>query len=147
MRHRAFVLVVVAGLAAGGCANAAGGTPSASATAHPAAPTHPTARASAPVYGPRGLDSACAAALKAQQTLQARQGRDQGNESALDRDFTGFASALTAAAGRETNPLAAKAMTALANDYTALVESQSGTAQLPSMNTVEKDGTAFARAC
>jgi hypothetical protein len=38
-------------------------------------------------------------------------------------------------------------MTALATDYTDLVESQSGAAQRPDMNTVEVDGTAFEKAC
>ena len=38
-------------------------------------------------------------------------------------------------------------MTALANDYTALVESQSGAAQLPDMSTVQNDGAAFDKAC
>jgi hypothetical protein len=38
-------------------------------------------------------------------------------------------------------------MTALADDYTALVASQSGAAQLPSMATVQSDGAAFEAAC
>jgi hypothetical protein len=141
MRLHVVVLVLIAGLAAGGCASDSGGTPS------QAGAVHVTARASAPVYGPPRPDPACVAALKAQQTLQASQGRDQGNESALDRDFMNFASALTAAARQEKHPATARAMSARADDYTAMVESQSGTAQLPAMNTVEDDGTAFTRAC
>jgi hypothetical protein len=85
--------------------------------------------------------------MQAEQTLQARQGKDQDNETALDQDFTNFANALTAAAQQEKRPAAAKAMTALANDYNALVESQSGAADLPDMTTIESDGTAFAKAC
>jgi hypothetical protein len=38
-------------------------------------------------------------------------------------------------------------MTPLPNDYTTLVESQSGAAQLPDMSTVQSDGTAFDKAC
>ncbi len=38
-------------------------------------------------------------------------------------------------------------MTALANDYNDLVESQSGGAQLPDVSQVQKDGTAFDKAC
>jgi hypothetical protein len=106
-----------------------------------------TARASASFFGPRGPDLACSAAQKAERILQARQGSDQRNESALDKDFTNFASALSAAAQKETDPARAKAITALASDYTALVESQSGAVQLPDMNTVENDGAAFQRAC
>jgi hypothetical protein len=85
--------------------------------------------------------------MQAEQTLQARQGKDQDNETALDQDFTNFANALTAAAQQEKRPAAAKAMTALANDYNALVESQSGAADLPDMTTIESDGAAFAKAC
>lgn len=92
-------------------------------------------------------DPACAAALKAEQTLQARQGEDQGSESALDQDFMNFAGALSAAAQHETHAATARTMNALADDYTALVESQSGAAQLPDMSTVESDGAAFDRAC
>jgi hypothetical protein len=146
MRHRAarslrvFAPVLAAGLAVGGCTAATAGTSSAS---HAAS----AARTSAPVYGPPGPDQACAAALKAEQTLRARQGKDQGSESALDKDFMNFASALNAAAQRETHPATAQAMTALANDYTDLVQSQSGAVQLPAMSTVENDGTAFDKAC
>ena len=148
MRRRAFpafALVLGAGIAVSGCTTATAGTASAGHAASATASL--TARASAPVYGPPGPDQACTAALTAQQTLQARQGKDQGNESALDQDFTNFANALSAAAQQEKHPAAAKAMTALANDYNALVESQSGTAQLPDMTTVENDGTAFGKAC
>lgn len=97
--------------------------------------------------GPPAPDAACAAARKAEQTLQARQGKDQASESAIDRDFTNFASALNAAARHATHPATASAMTALADDYTALVASQSGAAQLPSVATMQSDGTAFERAC
>jgi hypothetical protein len=152
MRHRtlpALALVLSVGSAVGGCAAAAAGTASNSqaASAFSSATATAAARVSAPFVGPRGPDPACAAALKAEQTLQARQGKDQDNESALDQDFTDFANALSAAAQRETRPATAKAMTALANDYNALVESQSGAEQLPDMNTVENDGTAFGKAC
>ena len=151
MRHRtlpAFALVLVTGITVGGCATATAGTASSShaASASPSA-TATAGRVSTPVFGPPGPDQACTAALKAEQTLQARQDKDQGNESALDQDFTNFASALSAAARQETNRATAKAMTALANDYTDLVESQSGAAQLPDMNTVENDGAAFNKAC
>jgi hypothetical protein len=144
MRDRtlpALALVLAAGIAVGGCTTATAGTAS-NVASSPAA-----ARASAPVFGPRVPDPACAAALKAEQTLQANQGKDQDSESALDQDFTNFASALSTAAQHETHPATAKAMTALANDYNALVESQSGAEQLPDMNTVENDGTAFGKAC
>jgi hypothetical protein len=145
----AFVLVLGAGIAVGGCSTAAAGTASAGSAAsasHPAAATA-SARASAPVYGPPGPDAACTAAVQAEQTLQARQGKDQDNESALDQDFTNFANALSAAAQKETRPASAKAMTALASDYNDLVESQSGAVNLPDMTTVENDGTAFNKAC
>jgi hypothetical protein len=152
MRHRAaravpaLASVLAVGIAVGGCsaatatARAASAGPASSATAS-------AARASAPFYGPPGPDPACVAALKAEQTLQARQGKDQNNESALDQDFTNFANALSAAARQEKHPATAKAMTALANDYTDLVESQSGAAQLPDMSTVQNDGAAFDKAC
>jgi len=149
MRHRvaraipALALALAAGIAVGGCASATAGATSAgsapSATASPAG-------ASAPAYGPVA-DPACAAALKARQVLQARQGKDQGSQSAIDQDFTNFASALNAAAQREAHPATAKAMTALASDYTALVQSQTGAVQLPDMSTVQNDGTAFDKAC
>jgi hypothetical protein len=147
MRHRtlpALALLLAVGIAVDGCATATAGTASAiqaSATATAAA------RASAPFLGPHGPDPACVAALKAEQTLQTRQGKDQDNESALDQDFTNFANALSSAAGQEKRPSVAKAMTTLANDYNDLVESQSGMANLPDMNTVENDGTAFQKAC
>jgi hypothetical protein len=148
MRDRALpacAVVLAAGIAVGGCATATAGTASSSHAASATATT--AARTSAPVYGPPGPDPACVAALKAEQTLRTRQGKDQDNESALDQDFTNFASALSAAAQQEKRPSTAKAMTALANDYTDLVESQSGVANLPDMNTVQNDGTAFDKAC
>jgi hypothetical protein len=138
-------LVLAAGIAVAGCTAAtatAGGTSAGSVSAAASA-----ARTSAPVDGPYGLDAACVAALKAEQTLQARQGKDENAESALDLDFTNFAAALNAAAQQETHPATAKAITALANDYTALVESQSGAAQLPDMSTIQSDGAAFDKAC
>jgi len=155
MRHRAartvpaFALVLTVGIAVGGCtASATGRSESAGSAASAAAPaTSSTARASESAYGPPVPDPACLAALKAEQTLGTRQGKDQDNESALDQDFTDFANALSAAAQEEKHPATAKAMTALATDYTDLVESQSGAAQLPDMNTVEADGTAFEKAC
>ena len=148
MRHRtvraipALASVLTVGIAVGGCATA-----TATAGAAPASSVSSAARTSAPVDGPFGPDPACVAALKAEQTLQARQGKDQNNESAIDQDFTNFASALNAAAQQETHPATAKAMTALASDYTALVESQSGAAQLPDMSTIQSDGAAFDKAC
>jgi hypothetical protein len=153
----ASALVLAVGIGVAGCTAAAatpGGGPSprpaasaaSSATAAATSAAGTAARASAPIYGP-SADPACYAAMKAEQTLQARQGKDQDNESALDQDFTNFANALTAAAQKETRPAAAKAMTALANDYNALVESQSGAADLPDMSTIESDGMAFNKAC
>jgi hypothetical protein len=151
MRHRTlppFALVLVTGITVGGCATATAGTASRSHAAPASSSATATAgRVSAPVFGPPGPDPACVAALKAEQVLRVRQGKDQDNESALDQDFTNFADALSAAAQQETNPAAAKAMTALASDYTDLVESQSGAAQLPDMNTVQSDGAAFDKAC
>jgi len=150
MTHRipraipALALVLAAGLAAGGCAAAsatAGG-----ATGAPAA-TSPATATSAPFDGPLGPDQACVAALKAERVLQARQGKDQDSESAIDQDFTNFASALNAAARQEKHPATATAMSHLASDYTALVQSQSGAAQLPDMSTVQGDGAAFDKAC
>jgi len=146
----AFTLVLMVGIAVGGCtaASATGRSTSAGSAASAAASAISTAaRASKSVYGPPAPDPACVAALKAEQTLGTRQGKDQDDESALDQDFTNFASALSAAAQRETHPATAKAMTALADDYTDLVESQSGAGQLPEMTTVEADGTAFEKAC
>jgi len=43
-----------------------------------------------------------ASQLKAKQTSQARQGKDQNNESAIDQDFTNSADALNAVAQQET---------------------------------------------
>jgi hypothetical protein len=139
----AIPLTVVAALAVAvaGCT----GSP-ATATARPSATATATATA-APVYGPAAPDPACVAAKRAEQTLQSRQGTDQNDESALDEDFTNFAAALSAAAQRETHPATAQAMTALANDYTDLVQSQSGAAQLPDMTQVQKDGATFDKAC
>lgn len=151
MRHRtlpAFALVLVTGITVCGCATATAGTAAGShAASASASPTATAGRVSAPVFGPPGPDPACAAALKAEQILRARQDQDQDNESTLDQDFTNFAGALSAAAQHETNPAAAKAMTTLASDYNDLVESQSGAASLPDMNTVENDGAAFDKAC
>jgi len=150
MRHRAaraipaLASVLAVGIAVSGCSAA---TARAASAGSASSATASAARASAPVYGPPGPDPACVAALKAEQTLQARQGKDQNNESALDKDFTNFANALSAAAQEEKHPATAKAMTALANDYTDLVESQSGAAQLPDMSTVQNDGAAFDKAC
>jgi hypothetical protein len=152
MRHRArevatravpaVVLALAAGAAVAGCSTATATAGTAAAASRPAA-----TRAAAPVYGPQAPDAACVAAKDAEQTLQSRQGKDQGSESALDQDFTNFAGALSDAAQREKRPATAQAMTALANDYNALVESQSGAAQLPDMSQVQKDGAAFDKAC
>jgi hypothetical protein len=142
--------MLTVGIAVGGCtaASATGKSASAGSAASAAAPaTGSAARTSEHAYGPPAPDPACVAALKAEQTLGTRQGKDQDNESALDRDFTDFANALSADVQEEKHPATAKAMTALATDYTDLVESQSGAAQLPDMNTVEADGTAFEKAC
>jgi hypothetical protein len=49
--------------------------------------------------------------------------------------------------GPASRPTAAQAMTNLSNDYTDLVESQTGAAELPDMTTVQADGAAFDRAC
>jgi hypothetical protein len=158
MRHRtvraipALALALAAGIAVGGCTTAAATERAASAGAASASPAASSAaasaaRTSAPVTGPFGPDSACVAALRAAQTLQGRQLKDENNQSALDQDFTNFANALSADAQHETRPAAAKAMAALSSDYTALVESQSGGAQLPDVSTVQNDGTAFDKAC
>ena len=140
----ALVSVLAVGIAVGGCAaaTATAGAASASSAASPTA-----SAASASFYGPPGPDPACAAARKAEQTLQARQGKDQSSESAIDQDFTNFAQALNTAARQEKHPAVANAMTALADDYTALVESQSGAAPLPSMSAMQNDGAAFDKAC
>jgi hypothetical protein len=138
----AVALALTAGAAIAGCA-AATATPAATpATTRPAA-----TGTAAPVYGPPSRDAACTAADKAEQTLEARQGKDQNNESALDQDFTNFANALSAAAQQEKHASTAQAMTTLANDYNVLVESQSGAAQLPDMSQVQSDGAAFDKAC
>jgi len=138
-------VVLAASIALGGCTAAtATGVASRGSTS---SVTPSAARTSAAFNGPFGPDQACLAALKAEQALQARQGKDAGSESALDQDFTNFASALNSAAQREKDPATAKAMTDLANDYTALVQSQSGAAQLPDMSSVDSDGTAFDKAC
>jgi hypothetical protein len=83
----------------------------------------------------------------AEQVLETSQGKDKGNPGALDQDFTTFANRLAADAQKEANPTAAQAMTNLSNDYTDLVESQTGAAQLPDMTTLQNDGTAFDQAC
>jgi hypothetical protein len=143
----AIAAVLAAGLVVGGCAgaSAAAGAASARSASSPAVPS--AAGTSAAVVGPSAPDAACFAARKAERALQARQGKDQGSQSAIDRDFTSFASALNAAARQATYPATAKAMTALADDYTALVASQSGAAQLPSVATMQSDGAAFDKAC
>jgi hypothetical protein len=151
MRHRAlpaFASVLLVAIAVSGCAPVAAVTasnrhaPSASPSA-----TATAARARASFYGPPGPDPACVAAQRAEQVLRARQGKDQDNETALDQDFTNYANALSAAARQETHPATATAMTTLADDFNALVESQSGAEDLPEMNTVENDGAAFDKAC
>jgi hypothetical protein len=111
--------------------------PSAAGTATP----QPSATASGAV------DAACKDALQAEQVLQASQGKDNGNRSALDNDFTTFANRLAADAQKEPNSTAAQAMTSLSNDYTDLVGSQTGAAQLPDVATVQADGVAFDHAC
>jgi hypothetical protein len=148
MRHHAahaFPVVASAlavAIAICGCANDGTASGTAPSTRAPLPAT-----ASAPVYGPHGPDPACADVLKAEQTLQSHQNTDQNDESAIDQDFTNFAQALGTAAQHESNPATAKAMTALADDYNALVESQSGAAELPDMTTVENDGTTVDKAC
>jgi hypothetical protein len=139
--------VTVVGVALVGCAAATATAGAGSAHSAASATASAAARASSPFYGPPGPDPACAAALTAEQTLQARQGKDQSSESAIDQDFTNFANALNAAARQATHPATARAMTALADDYTALVASQSGAAQLPSVATMQGDGAAFEKAC
>jgi hypothetical protein len=139
--------VLAAGIVVVGCASATATAGAASARSASPAAVPSAAETSAPVVGPPAPDAACFAARKAEQTLQARQGKDQGSQSAIDKDFTDFASALNAAARQATHPATAKAMTALADDYTALVASQSGAAQLPSVATMQSDGAAFEAAC
>jgi hypothetical protein len=143
----AFALVLAVGVAVGGCAAATATTGAASTSSAPSTTAPAAARTSAPVYGPPGPDPACAAARKAEQTLQTRQGKDQASQSALIKDFANFASALNAAAQHATHPAVANAMTALADDYNALVQSQNGGVQLPSMSAVQNDGAAFDKAC
>lgn len=135
--------VLAVAITVAGCTTtqAAGGTTAPSST------PRTDASATATVGGPHGPDPACVVALKAGQTLQAHQAADQNDESAIDQDFTDFAQALSTAAQQEKQPATAKAMTALANDYSALVDSQSGAAQLPDMTTVENDGANFDKAC
>jgi len=151
MMHRriraipALASVLAVGIAVGGCSAATATAGAASASARPAASA--AAQTSAPFYGPSAPDPACVAARKAAQVMQARQGKDQSSQSAIDQDFTDFASALNAAAQHEARPAVAKVMTALANDYTALVDSQTGAVPLPSMSTVQSDGAAFDKAC
>ena len=155
MRHRtvrvipALASALAVAVAVAGC-TAATATGSASAgSASPAASsaTASASSASASADGPYGPDPACVAALKAESTLQTRQLKDENDESALSQDFTNFANALTASAQQEKHPTAAKAMSTLASDYTALVDSQTGAAQLPDMSTIHNDGTAFDKAC
>jgi hypothetical protein len=150
MRHRArdvatravpaVALALAAGAAVAGCASA---TATTTAAATPAAST----RAAAPMFGPAAPDPACVPAKQAERTLQSRQGKDQYNESTLDKDFTSFATALSSAAAHAKSAATAQAMNDLADDYTALVESQSGGAQLPKVSQVQKDGAAFDKAC
>ena len=127
MRLRVMLAVAIGAIAISGCSGSATTGPSATA--------------------PRQPDPACVAARKAERDLQTHQETDQTDESAIDADFMNFSDALSAAAQHEANPATAKAMTALANDYSALVQSQSGAAPLPDMNTVSSDGAAFDRSC
>jgi hypothetical protein len=145
----ALASALAVGIALSGCAAATAttGSTSASGASSAASSAAASARPSAHFNGPFGPDAACAAALKAEQTLQERQGKDSASENAIDQDFTNFSNALTAAAGHESDPAKAAAMTALANDYLALVQSQSGAVALPSMSTVQSDGVAFQKAC
>jgi hypothetical protein len=153
MMHRrvraipALASVLAAGLAVGGCGAATATSGAASARPASSAAASAAAQTSAPFNGPPAPDPACVAARKAAQVMQVRQGKDQSSQSALVKDFTDFASALNAAARQETHPAVAKVMTALADDYTALVESQSGAVPLPSVSTVQNDGAAFDKAC
>jgi hypothetical protein len=143
----AIAAVLAVGVVVGGCAGAAATAGATSARSASSAAAAVAAQTSAPMVGPPAPDAACFAARKAEQTLQARQGKDQDSRAAIDRDFTNFASALNAAARQTTHPAVAKAMTALADDYTALVASQSGAAQLPSVAAMQGDGAAFDKAC
>lgn len=159
MRHRArnvairavpaVALALAAGAAVAGCASATATTAAANGTARTPAARTPAAstRAAAPMFGPAAPDPACIPAKRAEHTLQTRQGKDQYSESALDKDFTNYAAALSSAAAHAKRAATAKAMNDLADDYTALVESQSGAAQLPNLSQVQKDGAAFDKAC
>jgi hypothetical protein len=155
MKHRAatvLALALLAGPTAAGCSSATAGTVAASSTAAKSAPASSASASSASpsagtaVAGPVS-DPGCVAAKAAEATLIARQTKDQSNETALDKDFTNFANALNNAAGKEQNQAIAQVITTLANDYTALVQSQSGAQQLPDMTTVQNDGAAFDKAC
>lgn len=132
------VAVICLALAGCGAARAAGPVAS-----------HAPATSSPATYGPPAAapGAACADAVRAERALQASQDKDKSNPAALDADFTAFASRLSADAQKESNPAAAAAMTSLARDYTDLVQSQTGGAELPGMSTVEHDGQAFDRAC
>jgi hypothetical protein len=132
------VSALAVGIIIGGCASGA---------ASPSPPSSSQVSPGRPIAGPHEPDPACVAALKAEQDLRTHQDTDQTDQSAIDQDFLNFADALGNAAQHESNPATAKAMTALADDYTALVESQSGAAQLPDMSTVSGDGAAFDKAC
>lgn len=158
MRHRArnvairavpaVALALAAGAAVAGCASATATTAAANGTANGTARTPAAStRAAAPMFGPAAPDPACIPAKRAEHTLQTRQGKDQYSESALDKDFTNYAAALSSAAAHAKRAATAKAMNDLADDYTALVESQSGAAQLPNLSQVQKDGAAFDKAC
>jgi hypothetical protein len=112
----------------------------------PAAPSATATGTGAAAAG-AAASAPCRDAVQAEQSLQVSQAKDQSNRSALDQDFTAFANRLAADAQKETDPAAAQAMTNLSNDYTDLVESQTGGAELPAMTTVQADGTAFERDC
>jgi hypothetical protein len=153
MRHRtvrvipALAAALAVGIAVAGCTAATASTGAASTGSASVSAAASATKTSAPADGPYGPDPACVAALKAESTLQTSQLKDENDESALTQDFTNFANALNAAAQQEKHPATATAMSTLASDYTALVESQSGGAQLPDVSTVQNDGTAFDKAC
>jgi len=113
----------------------------------PSVPASAAPSATATGTGAAAASAPCRDAVQAEQSLQVSQAKDQSNRSALDQDFTAFANRLAADAQKETDPAAAQAMTNLSNDYTDLVESQTGGAELPAMTTVQADGTAFERDC
>ena len=121
--------------------------PSVPASATPTGTATATATGTATGAGSAAASAPCRDAVQAEQSLQASQAKDQSNRSALDQDFTAFANRLTADAQKETDPATAEAMNNLSNDYTDLVESQTGGAELPAMTTVQADGTAFERDC